>query len=328
MFTHLKKYGLNSEFENKYKELIFKKPDLIPGRVISVHRTNYDVITEDGEIVCEITGNRRKDKDIYSKPIVGDWVLLRLGKGDNANIIEEILERKTILERRRAHSDSEVQIIATNVDIAVIVQSLNQDFSVNRIERVLTQLAYTGINPVIVLNKLDLVDDIHDIKKEMRSIASKNIPIIYSSFTTGEGLPDIQEHLNPNQTVVFMGSSGVGKSSIINTMLDSSNQQLTGEVSEWSGKGKHTTTARKLFLLKNDVIVIDTPGTREFGLTVDDESLQYNFSVIEGLSSQCKFRNCSHSVEPQCAVQEALQSGEITQQLFDNFMKLSKEVKK
>lgn len=328
MFLHLQKYGFNSELQAEFQKIASKKPSLVPGRVLSVHRTNYEVMTENGEIVAEITGNRLKDADPYAKPMVGDWVLVSIGSGDNANIIEEILTRKTVLERRRAHSDREVQIMATNVDTAVIVQSLAQDFNVNRLERVLVQLADTEIKPLIVLNKLDLVEDeIDSIRNQMKAI-SNDVPVVYTSFKTGEGLEKVHQFLKSGETVVFIGSSGVGKSSIINSMLDEDTQQKTGEVSSWSGKGKHTTTARKLFLLDNGVIVIDTPGTREFGLTVDDEVLNQNFEIIEQVAEGCKFRNCNHDKEPNCAVKIALETGLIEQQLFDNYKKLQKETKK
>jgi ribosome biogenesis GTPase len=284
-------------------------------------------MSESGMIIGEITGNRLKDEDVYRKPVVGDWLALSVGDGDNANIIETILTRATILERRRAHSEVEVQIMASNVDVAVIVQSLAQDFNVNRLERVLVQLTNTGIKPLIVLNKVDFIDDLSKIYEEMKSVSS-DVPVVYSSFTTGEGLSDIHDFLKPSETIIFIGSSGVGKSSIINTMLDTKLEQKTGTVSDYSGKGKHTTTARRLFLLDNGVIVIDTPGTREFGLTVDDEILIQNFSVIEELAGQCKYRNCSHVKEPQCAIKNALESGELEQQLMDNYKKLQEETKK
>jgi len=327
MCNHLQKYGWNTDLESEFQNSILEKSELVPARVLSVHRTNYELMTENGQVVAEITGNRLKNIDVYSKPIVGDWVLVSLRAGDNANIIEEILPRRTILERRRAHSDTEVQIMATNVDTAVIVQSLAQDFNVNRLERVLTQLTNTNIKPLIVLNKIDLVDDISKVHAQMKSISS-DIPVIYSSFETGEGLSDIHNFLKPSETVVFIGSSGVGKSSIINTMLGDEQQQLTGEVSDWSGKGKHTTTARKLFLLDNGVIVIDTPGTREFGLTVDDQTVLQNFGIIEEYALRCKFRNCRHESEPGCAVKAAIADGIISQQLFDNYKKLQRETKK
>ncbi len=327
MFTHLQKYGWNSVLESEFQKYLDEKLDLVPGRVISVHRTQYEIMTEDGMIIGEITGNRLKNEDVYSKPVVGDWVVVILGDGDNANIIDDILERRTILERRRAHSDVEVQIMASNIDTAVIVQSLAQDFNTNRLERVLVQLTDTGIKPLIVLNKIDLIDDMTNIHREMQSI-SNDVPVIYSSFKTTEGLSDIHDFLKPNETIIFIGSSGVGKSSIINTMLDEGIEQKTGTVSNYSGKGKHTTTARRLFLLDNGVIVIDTPGTREFGLTVDDEVLNQNFSIIEELALQCKFRNCNHDKEPGCAIKSALESGKLDQQLLNNYKKLGEETKK
>ncbi|MCA9351929.1 ribosome small subunit-dependent GTPase A [Patescibacteria group bacterium] len=326
MLTHLQKYGWNDFFQDAYQKFHSETSTVIPGRVTGVHRTNYNVAIENDEIVCEITGNRLKDNNPYTKPVVGDWVLVELGERYNANIIREILPRNTILERRKVNSDDEVQIIASNVDRAVIVQSLAQDFSVRRLERNLVQLADAGIEPTIVLNKLDLVDEITSFQKQMEAI-NPNIPVVYSSFITEHGLADLQGLLNLGETVVFIGSSGVGKSSIINTMLDIEEQQKTGEVSTYSGKGKHTTTARKLFLLDNGVIVIDTPGTREFGLTVDDQDvLREQFADIEDIARGCKFNDCQHDTEPQCAVKEAIDAGRLDQSMVDTYRRLSSEI--
>ena len=324
MFIDLKTYGWDSELETEFQNILIEKPRLIPGRIISVHRTQYEIMTKKGMMISEITGNRLKNKDIYSKPVVGDWVVLSLGEAGNANIIKEILKRKTLLERRRAHSDVDVQIIASNIDTAVIVQSLAQDFSIKRLERVLIQLTNTGISPLIILNKIDLVKDITSVYSKMKSL-DQNIPVIYSSFKTNKGLSDIHNFLKPNESVVFIGSSGVGKSSIINTMLDKKYEQKTSEVSDYSGKGKHTTTVRRLFLLDNGVIVIDTPGTREFGVTVDDEVLNNSFSKIEEIARGCKFRNCGHGYEPECKVREAILQGHIDEDTFRHYQKLESQ---
>lgn len=326
MFTNLQKYGWNEFFQDTFEKIHSEKPSLVPGRVISVHRTSYDVMTNDGEITAEITGNRLKDKDVYSKPVVGDWVAISRGKGDEANIITDILIRASILERRRVHSDVEVQIMASNVDTAVIVQSLAQDFSIARIQRVLVQLQESKIKPLVILNKLDIAENIEEVHREVKKLDT-SVPVIYSSYETGEGLPEIAAALKPGKTVIFIGSSGVGKSSIINTMLDEERQQKTGEVSDYSGKGKHTTTARKLFVLDNGVIVIDTPGTREFGLTVDDsEVIKDNFNQIEEYAQLCKFNDCKHFKEPQCAVRKAVAEGMIAQSTLDLYHKFHLEI--
>lgn len=341
MFPNLQKYGWNEFFEISFEKIHSQKPDLvpgrvisgsrnsstlIPGRVISVHRTSYDVMTNEGEISAEITGNRLKDKDVYNKPVVGDWVVIELGKGDDANVIRNILPRASILERRRAHSDLEVQIMASNVDTAVIVQSLDQDFSIARIERVLVQLRESRIKPVVILNKLDIAENIEEVQKEVKKL-DPSVPVIFSSYKTGEGLAEIADALKPGKTVIFIGSSGVGKSSIINTMLEEERQQKTGEVSDYSRKGKHTTTSRKLFVLDNGVIVIDTPGTREFGLTVDDsEVIKDNFSQIEDCAQLCKFNDCKHFKEPECAVQKAVEEGVIAQSTLDLYHKFHLEI--
>ena len=329
MQSNLQKYGWCLAFEGEFQKIVSEKSDLLLGRVTSVHRTNYDVMTESGEIVCEITGNRLKDKDPYQKPIVGDWVLLEMGEANNANIIRELLPRNTILERRKVNASDkqEVQLIAANVDIAVIVQALDQDFSLARIQRTLTQLSGTGIRPMVVLNKLDLADDLEQVKKETRHL-DPEVPVIFTSLETGHGLSDLEQLFEPGETIVFIGSSGVGKSSIINTMLDEERQQKTGEISEYSGKGKHTTTARKLFLLDNGAIVIDTPGTREFGVTADAKALDEAFSAIETLAMDCKFRDCKHQSEPGCALKEAVSDGTVDMKVLENYQSLKGEILK
>ena len=324
MSTHLKKYGLHGQFN----DFLNGQSSSMLGRVTSVHRTSYDVMTESGEITCEITGNRLKDKDPYQKPIVGDWVLVEMGEGGNANIIREILPRNTVLERRKVNASDkeEIQLIATNVDVAVIVQALDQDFSLARIQRTLTQLSGTGIRPMVVLNKLDLVSDIDQVKKEIHQLDA-DLPVVFTSLETGHGLSDLEQLFESGETIVFIGSSGVGKSSIINTMLDEERQQKTGEISECSGKGKHTTTARKLFLLDNGVSVIDTPGTREFGVTADLSALDDVFRTIDELATNCKFRDCRHQSEPGCAVKDAVSTGIIDEEVLKSYQKLREDLK-
>ena len=218
--------------------------------------------------------------------------------------------------------------MASNVDTAVIVQSLAQDFSLARIQRVLVQLQESKIKPLVILNKLDIAENIEEVHREVKKLDT-SVPVIYSSYETGEGLPEIATALTPGKTVIFIGSSGVGKSSIINTMLDEERQQKTGEVSDYSGKGKHTTTARKLFVLDNGVIVIDTPGTREFGLTVDDnEVIKDNFTQIEEYAQLCKFNDCKHFKEPQCAVHQAIDEGIIDQSTLDTYHQFHLEIQK
>lgn len=328
MFPNLQKYGWNEFFQDTFEKIHSQKPSLVPGRVISVHRTSYDIMTNDAEIVAEITGNRLKDKDVYSKPVVGDWVTIEIGNNEHAHVIVDILDRESILERRRAHSDVEVQIMASNVDTAVIVQSLAQDFSIVRIQRVLLQLRESKISPIIILNKVDIAVNLPEVQEEMKTI-DNDIPVFFTSYKTGEGMKEIAEILQPQDTIIFIGSSGVGKSSIINTMLHKDLEQKTGEVSDYSGKGKHTTTARKLFVLDNGVIVIDTPGTREFGLTIEDsEVIKENFSQIEVYAQNCKFNDCKHIKEPHCAVRNAIQEGLLDQETFALYQKFTNEINK
>lgn len=322
----LVEYGWNSFFQEHYNT-ISDASSYLPARVISVHRTQYSVLTDQGVIIAEISGNRLKNKDVYSKPFVGDFVLLRLGRGNDANIIEHILPRQTILERKKVHRE-DIQVMATNVAVAVLVQSVDQDFSPARLERMLVQLQESRIKPVIVFNKADLKFDKKAIINAISNI-QKDMPIVFTSLTTGEGIEEFHSLLQPGETIVVVGSSGVGKSSLINTLLDENNQQKTGEISEYSGKGMHTTTIRTLIRTHRGILIIDTPGVREFGITLDDEeSIREVFSVIEQFAPHCKFRDCFHKDEPSCAVQAAIDEGKLSMETLENYWKLKDEVKK
>ena len=326
MSIDLTAYGLEQNRKKIIEERISKKSNLYLGRVVSVHRKHYEVVIENDFVIAELRGKRIKNKDPYSKPLVGDWVLLSLDESHTVYMISEILERKTILKRRKNNSKKDIQLIAANVDTAVIVQSLDQDFNVRRLERNLIQLRDTGIRPVIVLNKTDLVEDLNNFKKEMESL-DVSIPVFYSSLPLGQGLKDMEELLNPGETIVFIGSSGVGKTSLINTMLDEHEQQKTREISDYSGKGKHTTTVRKLFLLDKGAIVIDTPGVREFGLSLDEKDvIEEQFTLIHSYADSCKFNNCKHMSEPECAVKDAVVKGDLDEEILRHYHKLNKEV--
>ncbi len=261
----LKKYGWNNSF-SKEKEKSLNN-SLVHGRVISVHKSKYEVITSEGIFFCEILGNIQFQKDPLLKPAVGDWVLLK--KDNNVFIIYEILKRKSIIKRQK-ENDRFPKPIAANVDIAVIIQSVVQDFNINRLNRILTHVNDANIKPIIIFNKIDLVSNryISDIKEELMNIAS-DIKKFFISVKTGLGIVSFKKELISGKTIILIGSSGVGKSSLVNLFIDR-DLQNTNEIIKKTGKGRHTTTSRRLIMLDNGALVIDTPGTREFGISIDD----------------------------------------------------------
>jgi ribosome biogenesis GTPase len=256
----LHKYGWDDFFQSLKDNS--DKSHLEHGRVVSVHRSLYEVVTEKGFFMCEILGTIQHQKDPMKLPAAGDWVLL--DRYDQTRIIHKVLERKTVIKRQKRH-DRFPKPIAANIDRALIVQAVGQDFNMNRLDRILAHVREAGVEPIIVINKIDLVQDIKDIKDTLTHL---NVPVVYTSYETGEGIDELENLLSPGKTIILIGSSGVGKSSLINK-LSGKDIMKTQSVIEATGKGRHTTTARKLLLLDNGVLLMDTPGTREFGLQSD-----------------------------------------------------------
>ena len=300
--------------------------DLAHGRVLSVHKSKYEVVTEEGIFSCNILGNIQYQKNPLMKPAVGDWVLLK--KEHNTFIIYEVLPRKTLLKRQKKH-DRFPKPIATNVDTAVVVQAVGGDVNIRRLERILVHIYEAHMRPVIVFNKIDKAqdDEIKHITQALHTLAH-NIPVFFTSSRSGEGMDALLSSFKGGETIIFLGSSGVGKSSIINFFLGD-DVLKTQEVMNTTGKGRHTTTRRKLLRLDNGILIIDTPGTREFGMHFDDDrSLKESFAYIETLAQKCQFSNCRHTSEPGCAVQEALARGDIEQEVYDRYKVLHLESRK
>jgi len=320
----LHKFG----FDNSYILYIQqnKLDEFKIGRIINQQKERYLVQTETGIFPAEITGNFRFSASSPADfPVVGDWVLL-IGY-DDLFLIQSILPRKTILERKSIDAEAETQLIATNIDVALIVQSLDHDFNINRIDRYVT-IAYEGkIEPVIVLNKTDLLSA-QALESKVSGIRARHekIQIIVASIVTENGLKELREILLPYKTYCFLGSSGVGKSSIINVLLGHTLLK-TREISNSTSKGKHTTTHREMIVLENESLVIDTPGMRELGIASAGDGLEHTFERIFELSQQCKFPDCSHTSEPGCVVKIAIEQGELDVQAFENFQKLERESK-
>lgn len=303
------------------------KNGLVPGRVVSIKGFKYYVITEKGELETELSGRLLHGAEPEELPKVGDWILLM--DYESMGYIIEVLPRTNELSRKNPGTKTQRQVLATNVDNALVVQGLDRDYNIMRLERYLAQLLACNINSIVILNKSDLVDNPDDYRNEVLKL-QRDCPVYFCSTYTGYGLESLRENvLEKYKTYVLIGSSGVGKSSLVNALLREEIQH-TSDVSDVTGKGKHTTTTRDLFQLPNGSLLIDTPGMREFGFTFEDgqDSSQGLFPAIERLSQNCRFSDCRHLQENGCAVLRALTSGELDTAVYESYLKLMKEQKR
>lgn len=311
----LKNYGFNDYFIKEASLYTNYKV----ARVISQHKGFYNIVVENGFFLAQVSGkfiNQVKEKSDY--PVVGDFVLVK--EVQNTFIIYKILKRRTILSRTFESNNKSKQIIATNLDLVFIIMSLNNNYNLNRLERYITLVFNSGAIPIILLNKEDLCEDI-DVKVNEVKCASMFCDIIHTSIFDTKIKEKIFFYLKSGMSAAFIGSSGVGKSSIINKLLEDSKIK-TREIGKLD-KGRHTTTSSNLFLLSNNSIVIDTPGMRE--IYVENEDLTQSFSDIEDLALNCKFNDCSHTFEKGCAVINAVNNGLLDKRRYENYLKLKKE---
>ncbi|MGA4721605.1 ribosome small subunit-dependent GTPase A [Fictibacillus nanhaiensis] len=320
---NLKSLGWNQTFEESFKT--YENQDLVPGRISVEHKGLYSVLTEHGELLGEITGKIRfHATGRHDFPAVGDWVAVQAIPQEGKAYVHGILPRKSKFSRKAAGLTTDEQIVATNVDTVFLVNALNQDFNLRRLERYLLMAWESGATPVIVLSKADLCDDVQKFLDEVETIAF-GVPTFAVSAETGIGLDDLAAYISEGETVALLGSSGVGKSTLANKLFGSEVLK-TNVIREEDGKGKHTTTHRELLVLDRGGILIDTPGMRELQLWEGDNSLGQSFQDVEGYAELCRFRDCTHQNEPGCQVQEAIETGELKANRYNSYVKLQREL--
>lgn len=295
-----------------------------PGRIIVQHRDGYLVATDEGELRAKVSGRLLHDALEASHPAVGDWVALSLNLVERTSTIHAVLPRRTTFIRRAADSLRRSQVVAANIDVAFVVTSLNADLNPRRIERYLAAAWQSGARPVVVLTKSDLCPDPHGQIAEIAALAM-GCPVLVVSARQGLGLEILLAHVRRGETCVLIGSSGVGKSTLVNALFGE-DRMATDAIREGDDKGRHTTSHRELVLLPNGGLILDTPGIREVGLIDADEGVSVVFEDIERLAQGCRFNDCGHASEPGCAVRAALQSGTLDGARWAHYQKLGLEL--
>ncbi len=307
----LSRYGSDS--------LTFQKENL--ARVTAVHRDRYEIVTKNG-----FASARLKTKEYYllgeDFPTVGDYVEILPQKGSDCIILATI-PRKSFFARRDPDPNKGMQAVCANVDTVFLLQSANRDFNQQRLIRYLTVARSSGAEPVILLTKTDLTTDPASYLSKAEEIAD-GVPVYPVSALTGAGLDALAPYLSAGQTVAFLGSSGVGKSSLLNALAGESLME-TGGIRKSDDKGRHTTVHRQMFLLPNGALIIDTPGMRELGLWKAEEGLEQSFADLEALAARCRFSDCRHQTEPGCAVKAAIQSGALDPKRLETYLNLKWE---
>ncbi|HYG22524.1 MAG TPA: ribosome small subunit-dependent GTPase A [Verrucomicrobiae bacterium] len=317
--------GWNAELQQSFDAIA--KPSLLPGRVAVEDKHHFVIFADAGTFIGKVTGKfLHEHRNRALLPKVGDWVVFSLVKGEAERAqIHFVLPRRTKLSRKVAGRETEEQVMVTNVDIAFIVQALDASFNPGLLQRHLAMVVEGGVRPVIVLNKADLCDDIEAKNATVERIVGE-APTIAVSAKTGRAMARLKKLVRPGETVVFIGASGVGKSTLINHIYGEDILPTT-EVRESDAKGRHTTTWRELIVLDNGGLVIDTPGMREFQMWMSGETSREAFADIEEIALRCHFRDCSHTSEKRCAVLESVEKGELPRERYESFVKLTRELK-
>jgi len=321
---NLTSLGWNATLDEQFRPYASK--GWVPGRVSRTHGGRCFVLTDAGELLAETTGRLRHEADgPGGLPAVGDWVAVAARPAEGAATLHAILPRRSCFSREAAGGGAVEQVVAANVDTVLLVSGLDGDFNLRRIERYLTLAYSSGAVPVIVLNKADLCDDVDARVGQVETVACA-VPVHPLSAAAGDGLDALHAYLKPGRTVALLGSSGVGKSTLINALLGFERQAVRAVRADDS-RGRHTTTCRELIPLPTGALLVDTPGLRELRLWGDDEGLSGAFADVEALAARCRFRDCAHRDEPGCAVQAALADGTLDAARFESYLRLGRELR-
>jgi ribosome biogenesis GTPase len=319
----LERYGWNEKLRHQFTNCA--EPGLVPARVIVQQRGLYVVVCEEGELTASLSGRFMQNAADGDFPVAGDWVAIAARPSEGQATIRQLLPRAGVFRRRAAGPGApRAQVVAANVDIALLLASLNADLSARRMERYLASAWESNADPVIVLTKSDMCEDVDALKAEIEAVAF-GVPVYAICSLTGDGLDTLAKHLTPGKTAVLLGSSGVGKSTLVNALAGKALMH-TRAVVKGDSLGRHTTTHREMILLPSGALILDTPGMRELGLWDADSGISSTFTDIEALATLCRFHDCGHGSEPDCAVQAALADGSLDRERWNSYGKLQREL--
>ncbi len=320
----LTQLGWNARLEAAFAP--HRAAGLVPARVATEDRHFYNVFTADAELIAQITGRLMHDSSPTELPKAGDWVAVALHDDEEKATIHAVLPRATQISRKVAGRTVDEQVLGTNIDVVFVVQGLDDNFNLRRLERFLVMVHEGGAKPVILLNKTDLCPHTAQRLAEVQAAVGET-PVLAVCAKSGAGVKGLWQWIHEGVTVAFIGSSGVGKSTLINRLFGEELQD-TLPVREKDAKGRHTTSRRELLVLPRGGVVMDTPGTREFHLWLADTGLQDTFPEIENIALRCHFSACGHTVEKKCAVIEAVRGGTLTDERYRNYLKLRGDLQK